>query len=581
MNPIASLSVDPMPEPRGESPASGVTGDASSAEFGLALALAAAAQSQAAAPVAPTAGPAPAPAGGFPEPPVADAIPALAENVVLTDVPVAVPRPTPSSRAPLPEVAAGTARSPIAPPPARPAAVGRDGTLLPAAPQPPEARSPQPPPMTAATTVRSPVAPLPARPADSGLEGTPLPAAPAQPETIRPLVGPVGSAGAPATPVTAEAAATVRDASSRTAELPLTIRVLELVRGMTEQAARVALDTAMSAGLAQGAPLEAAPQSGRGRSMPWQAAQVPGASAAESRQALATRVLEALPGLGGLDRGRSASRTQPRLASEAVTPGEAPQPNEGWSARGAVPPRASVPADPPLPAPRSDVRLPSAVPAQIAPAPEAGERGRARPGERARDGEGPTRPAGDMLAEASATARASLADESLPASAGPGAPLPQGVRSAAAPTDPSVGATRAATVPLEARTAARPGDQITLQFSGEDGLEGQLRVAVRGQNVRATILADDPVSAERFARGVDGLQRALLDRGFAEARVNVQQTARSEGSASGNSPRDGNQGDSQPRGEGRDRYSSSRQERDSASPEDRPDRRPSRQRAER
>jgi hypothetical protein len=136
-------------------------------------------------------------------------------------------------------------------------------------------------------------------------------------------------------------------------------------------------------------------------------------------------------------------------------------------------------------------------------------------------------------------------------------------------------------VSQEVRTLARLGDQVTLQFSGEGGLEGQLRVAVRGQNVRATILADDPVAAERFSRGLDGLQRALLDRGFAEARLNVQQTARSEGSAFGNVPRDGNQGDSQPRGEGRDRYASSRQERESASPEDRPDRRSSRQRTER
>jgi hypothetical protein len=100
------------------------------------------------------------------------------------------------------------------------------------------------------------------------------------------------------------------------------------------------------------------------------------------------------------------------------------------------------------------------------------------------------------------------------------------VRPMAGSVDPAAGPVRA-TVPQEMRTAARLGDQITLQFSGEDGLEGQLRVTVRGQNVRATILADDPVAAERFSRGLDGLQRALLDRGFSEARLNVQQTARS------------------------------------------------------
>ena len=389
MNPIARLPADPLPEPRGESPTPGATGDADSAEFGLALALAAAAQSQAAVVprATPVVAPAPIPSGDARDSAAAAATGTLAGNV--TDALVTVPLPAPSASAPVP----------------------------------------------------------------------------ARPEPVRPPAVPSGNADAPATPVAAEAATVVRDAPPRTADLPLTIRVLEFVRGVTEQAARAALDTATSAGPAQ--------------------------------------------------------------------------------------------------------------------APDADERGRGRPGESTRDGEGPARAVGAMLAESPAAARASQADESAPAFAGTGSSVPQGVRLSAASVDPAAGDARAAAVPPEARTSARPGDQITLHFSGEDGLEGQLRVSVRGQNVRATILADDPVTAERFSRGLDGLQRALLDRGFSEARLNVQQTARSEGRASGNVPRDGDQGDSQPRGESRDRYSSSRQERESAFPEDRPDRRQSRQRTER
>ncbi len=565
MNPIAFTSVDALSEPRGESPAPGVTGDADSAEFGLALAMAAAAQSPAAVVPRPSPAAVPVPTGDRPDPALADATRAIADDVA--DALAAVPRPAPPGSAPLPLDAAGTARPPIAPFPARAAGAGREGTPLPASPAGPEAKLPLPLPMTVA--------------AGAELEGAPLASAPVRPEPASSPAIPAGNAAASTTPVAAEAAAVARDASLRTADLPLTIRVLELVRGMTEQAARVALDTAMSTGPAQGSPLETAPQSGRLAGAPRQDLEAPLAAAVVSRQALATKALEALPGPDLLERGRPASRAPLRPASEAVAQNEAATSGEVWMARSAMLPRAAAPAGPPLPVLRGDVRLAPGVPTQAVPLPgvEAGERGRGRPVEPAPDGDGPTRAAGAMLADVSAAARASLAGEPVPAFAGPDSSVPQNARPAAGSVDPAAGSMRAA--PAEPHTPARLGDQVTLQFSGEDGLEGQLRVAVRGQNVRATILSDDPVSAERFARGLDGLQRALLDRGFSEARLNVQQTPRSEGPASGYVPRDGNQGESQPRGESRDRYPSSRQEREPASPEDRPDRRPSRQRTER
>ena len=576
MNPIACLPADSLPEPRSESPAPGATGDVDPAEFGLALALAAAAQSQAAVviPAAPVVPPAPAPAGDAWDSAAGDATHTLAENV--TGALVAVPRPAFPASAPAPVSVAGTTRLPATPLPARSAATGLEGSPLPAAPVGPEAKAPSPP--------------LPARPVVEELEGTSprfLPARPepARPEPVRPQAAPAVASGnldVPANPVAAETATVARDASPRMSDLPLSVRVLELVRGMTEQAARVALDTALSAGSTQDVSLEAAPPSGRGWNAPPQPMEAPPAGGEAARHALAVTVLEALPGPGGPDRNRPATRAPLRPASETVTPGEAATSDGGWMARGAVAPRAAATADPLMPVPRSDVRLASEVPTPAGPAPAsaAAEPDRSRSGEGRRDGDGPTRAAGAMLADATAAARAPLADDSVLVSAGPGPSASPGVRPSAGSADPAAGAARTAPAPPEARTSARPGDQITLHFSGEDGLEGKLRVAVRGQNVRATILADDPVAAERFARGLGGLQRTLLDRGFSEAHLNVQQIARSEGPASGNVQRDGNQGDSQPRGESRDRYLP-RQERESAFTEDRPDRRPSRQRTER
>jgi len=418
MNPIARLSVDPLPEPRGETPTPGDTGDIDATGFGLALAMAAAAQPQvpAAPPAAPVVAPAPVPTGDAGGSGEADATGTPAGNV---------------------------------------AGARFGGMPLPALPAGPETKAT--PPLAVA-----------ARDAQAGLPpGMAMPD-PARPAPARAKANPAvasGNADVPATPVAAEAAPVSRDASPRTADLPLTFRVLELVRGMTEQAARVALDSATSAG--------------------------------------------------------------------------------------------------------------------PAPVPAAAEPGRGRSGEGTWDGDGATRAAGATLAEAAAAARAPVAEESVPVSPGPGPPIPASARPGAGSADPAAGAAWASTVPPETRTPARFGDQVTLHFSGEDGLEGKLRVAVRGQNVRATILSDDAGAAQRFSRGLGDLQRALHERGFSEARLNVQYTARSEGPASGNAPRDDTRGDSDSRGQGRDRHPSSRQERESGSTEEHPPRRASRPRPER
>ena len=221
-----------------------------------------------------------------------------------------------------------------------------------------------------------------------------------------------------------------RDASPRTADLPLNVRVLELVRGMTEQAARVALDTALRPVRRRRARCPSDLPEGRGR---------------------------------GPD-------------------GEGPPPTA--TARGAG----------------------GGAPCWRKAAAAARER--------------PWRTSRPRVSGAG------LAPSRRPALAG------RGVRGSGGGSRAGIGAGRGA------RAAPRFGDQVTLHFSGEDGLEGRLRVAVRGQNVRATILSDDPGAAERFSRGLGDLQRALLERGFSEARLNVQHTARSEGPASGNAPRE-------------------------------------------
>ncbi len=76
-----------------------------------------------------------------------------------------------------------------------------------------------------------------------------------------------------------------------------------------------------------------------------------------------------------------------------------------------------------------------------------------------------------------------------------------------------------------------PGGQVTLQFGGEQGLVGRLRVSVRGAEVHARIVTSDPAAAQRMSRGLSELRHTLAQRGFTEARVTVQQSAPAESGA--------------------------------------------------
>lgn len=105
---------------------------------------------------------------------------------------------------------------------------------------------------------------------------------------------------------------------------------------------------------------------------------------------------------------------------------------------------------------------------------------------------------------------------------------------AGAPADPRLTATDAANV------RGTQSDQITLRVEDEQGTEARLRVAVRGRDVRATIVADDPAVAKRLEDGLGTLRQALGDRGFDRATVAVQSTTTARDNAGNNgNARDG------------------------------------------
>jgi hypothetical protein len=74
-----------------------------------------------------------------------------------------------------------------------------------------------------------------------------------------------------------------------------------------------------------------------------------------------------------------------------------------------------------------------------------------------------------------------------------------------------------------------PTSHATVDLALGDGLTGRLRVAVRGDVVHATILAEG-AAAVVLDRELPGLRRALAERGFPEAQVTVRATG-AEGAA--------------------------------------------------
>jgi hypothetical protein len=140
----------------------------------------------------------------------------------------------------------------------------------------------------------------------------------------------------------------------------------------------------------------------------------------------------------------------------------------------------------------------------------------------------PTRPqstsSNAATTPAAETARASAARDASGSLARAGGDAAAPGAAPAAPEDPRLAAID------PARTRVTSADQITLRVEDAQGAEARLRVAVRGRDVRATIVADDPALARRLEEGLGGLRQALGERGFGRAEVAVQTpgAARSE-----------------------------------------------------
>ncbi len=120
------------------------------------------------------------------------------------------------------------------------------------------------------------------------------------------------------------------------------------------------------------------------------------------------------------------------------------------------------------------------------------------------------------------------------------APTRSDVLAGAAVADPNAAAGTQGVADPRLEPMRRAADQVTLQFRGEDGLEGRLRISVRGDSVRASILSSHDGTLQRAGSELNALKRALADQGFADAKLSVHDT-RSLGTAAANASREQSQ----------------------------------------
>lgn len=123
---------------------------------------------------------------------------------------------------------------------------------------------------------------------------------------------------------------------------------------------------------------------------------------------------------------------------------------------------------------------------------------------------------------ASTRARSTLVNEPNLAAAGTQASL------AAAPHKTSEpAATQPAAAPAPVRAPAEPvaqpkgTERVTIQLPGHDGEMTRVRIAVRGDQVRTTLVSSDGATAARLSSQAPELERALAARGFRDAEVVV------------------------------------------------------------
>jgi hypothetical protein len=92
----------------------------------------------------------------------------------------------------------------------------------------------------------------------------------------------------------------------------------------------------------------------------------------------------------------------------------------------------------------------------------------------------------------------------------------------------------AAELPLEAPPRSHG---VTIRFAGEHGVEGTVRVAVRGQTIHATILSTDAEAAHRMSDQLSTLRRSLEGQGFPDTRLAVHWSRPLESGPAARDPR--------------------------------------------
>lgn len=86
---------------------------------------------------------------------------------------------------------------------------------------------------------------------------------------------------------------------------------------------------------------------------------------------------------------------------------------------------------------------------------------------------------------------------------------------------PTVGGAQGPAPLPEERPQTSSPSHATVAFDRGDGIEGRLRVALRGDMLHASVQVPDAAAAERIERDLTGLTRALRAHGFEDARITV------------------------------------------------------------
>ena len=147
-----------------------------------------------------------------------------------------------------------------------------------------------------------------------------------------------------------------------------------------------------------------------------------------------------------------------------------------------------------------------------------------------------------------------------PASAGMPARTVTTVATTPAPVRTDV-TTAAADIDARFEPMRRAADQVTLQFQGEGGLEGRLRIVVRGDAVHASILSSHDGTLERLGSEAGTLRRALSEQGFSQARISVHDLRAGGATSTSESRQNAREGDDRRQGEPQRRSGQGRESR--------------------